>query len=44
VSMMRQFPDMYFETIPKAGHWLHAEYPAIFNGLVTDFLRADGSI
>tara|TARA_R110001592_G_scaffold50620_8_gene156471 strand:+ start:3610 stop:4416 length:807 start_codon:yes stop_codon:yes gene_type:complete len=39
--MMRQFPNMYFETIPKAGHWLHAEYPAIFNGLVEEFLRAD---
>jgi esterase len=39
--MMRQFPNMYFETIPKAGHWLHAEYPAIFNSLVEEFLRAD---
>ncbi|CAA0087638.1 Esterase YbfF [Zhongshania aliphaticivorans] len=41
VPMMRQFPDMYLETIPGAGHWLHAEYPAIFNGLVGEFLRAD---
>jgi esterase len=42
--MMRQFPDMYFETIPKAGHWLHAEYPAIFNSLVGEFLRADQGV
>ncbi|WP_269619040.1 alpha/beta fold hydrolase [Zhongshania sp. BJYM1] len=39
--MMRQFQDMYFETIANAGHWLHAEYPAIFNGLVNEFLRSD---
>ncbi|WP_339674646.1 alpha/beta fold hydrolase [uncultured Zhongshania sp.] len=41
--MMRQFPNMYFETIANAGHWLHAEYPLIFNGLVNEFLRADGA-
>jgi esterase len=40
VGIMRQFPDARIETIANAGHWLHAEYPAIFNEIVRGFLLA----
>ena len=33
-----QFPLMKLETIPNAGHWLHAENPKMFGELVIDFL------
>ena len=39
--MQRQFPQMELLTIAGAGHWLHAEYPQIFNGMVTAFLAED---
>lgn len=32
------FPQARFETIPEAGHWLHAEQPAAFLAAVTRFL------
>ena len=32
------FPNTEFETIEKAGHWLHAEQPTIFHELVKKFL------
>ncbi|MEL6765775.1 MAG: alpha/beta fold hydrolase [Pseudomonadota bacterium] len=32
------FSDAEFETIEAAGHWLHAEQPAAFEGAVTRFL------
>ncbi|MEX1669537.1 alpha/beta fold hydrolase [Zhongshania guokunii] len=41
VPMQRQFPQMHMHTIDGAGHWLHAEYPQIFNSMVKDFLAAD---
>jgi esterase len=33
------FPLMKLETIPNAGHWLHAENPALFYQLVISFLN-----
>lgn len=33
------FPHSSIETIPKAGHWLHAENPAEFYQKVTSFLK-----
>jgi esterase len=41
VFMQRQFPQMELLTIAGAGHWLHAEYPQIFNGMVMQFLAED---
>ncbi|MBD2858464.1 alpha/beta fold hydrolase [Spongiibacter sp. KMU-158] len=38
VGIMRQFPDARIETIADAGHWLHAEYPQIFNEMTRGFL------
>ncbi len=38
VPIMKQFPDCRLETIEDAGHWLHAEKPQQFNGLVGEFL------
>jgi esterase len=32
------FPRAKARIIPEAGHWLHAEKPALFNKLVVDFL------
>jgi pimeloyl-ACP methyl ester carboxylesterase len=34
-----QFPDANFETIPNAGHWLHAENPALFYQLSLSYLN-----
>ena len=36
-----QFPQAIVKTIPKAGHWLHAENPVAFTAEVADFLRID---
>ena len=33
------FPDLRVETIPNAGHWLHAENPKMFFELTTAFLK-----
>ncbi len=33
------FPLMKLETIPNAGHWLHAENPALFYQMVISFLN-----
>lgn len=35
----QQFPAAQFETIPNAGHWLHAENPELFFELSTGFLK-----
>ena len=37
-----QFPNSRIETIPNAGHWLHAENPALFYDIVKGFLEEDG--
>jgi pimeloyl-ACP methyl ester carboxylesterase len=34
-----QFPMASFETIPNAGHWLHAENPALFYQLSLSYLN-----
>ncbi len=34
-----QFPMAEFETIPNAGHWLHAENPKLFFEIVLKFLK-----
>lgn len=33
------FPEAVFKEIPEAGHWLHAEVPDKFLGIVRDFLK-----
>jgi pimeloyl-ACP methyl ester carboxylesterase len=33
------FPDLKVETIPNAGHWLHAENPKMFFEMTTSFLK-----
>ncbi|CAD5207105.1 unnamed protein product [Bursaphelenchus okinawaensis] len=35
----RLFPNAKFEVIPNAGHWLHAENPAMFMDKVIEFLE-----
>ncbi|MEM1113634.1 MAG: alpha/beta fold hydrolase [Pseudomonadota bacterium] len=34
------FPAASLKVIPGAGHWLHAQQPRLFNGVVGRFLRA----
>jgi pimeloyl-ACP methyl ester carboxylesterase len=34
------FPKATLETIPNAGHWLHAENPKIFFEIVQQFLKS----
>jgi esterase len=38
-EIKKNFPDAHIETIPNAGHWVHAEQPALFIKAVEDFLR-----
>jgi len=33
------FPDLRIETIPNAGHWLHAENPKLFYEITSSFLK-----
>lgn len=37
-AVLRRFPAARFAAIPDAGHWVHAEQPAAFLGLVEEFL------
>jgi pimeloyl-ACP methyl ester carboxylesterase len=38
-SIRKHFPKATLETIPNAGHWLHAENPALFHELAISFFR-----
>ena len=38
-EIRKRFPSAYIETVEQAGHWLHAEQPEKFAGLVNHFLR-----
>jgi pimeloyl-ACP methyl ester carboxylesterase len=38
-NIKQHFPDSSIETIPNAGHWLHAENPADFYQKVISFLK-----
>lgn len=38
-NIKEHFPNANFETIPNAGHWLHAENPALFYQIVISFLK-----
>ena len=42
-AIMNQFPQVQAKTIEGTGHWLHAQKPAIFNRIVTDFLAKHDS-
>jgi pimeloyl-ACP methyl ester carboxylesterase len=35
------FPRAVLQTIPDAGHWVHAEAPETFLRIVTEFLLAE---
>jgi pimeloyl-ACP methyl ester carboxylesterase len=38
-EIKKYFPTAVFETIPNAGHWLHAEDPELFYDLTVSFLK-----
>lgn len=38
-EIKKHFPKVVFETIPNAGHWLHAENPALFFQITSSFLK-----
>lgn len=38
-AILNRFPQAESKTINKTGHWLHAEKPTVFNGLVERFLE-----
>jgi pimeloyl-ACP methyl ester carboxylesterase len=38
--MQRYFRQATLETIPNAGHWLHAENPQLFFEIVQQFLKS----
>lgn len=38
-NIKKHFPQAIFETIPNAGHWLHAENPALFFDLTMAFFK-----
>ena len=40
VTIREIFPAAQLTTIPNTGHWVHAEAPQEFAGVVLDFLRA----
>jgi pimeloyl-ACP methyl ester carboxylesterase len=35
------FPRIRFVSIPRAGHWLHAENPQGFSAALAEFLASD---
>ncbi len=37
-TILEMFPNAEFATIPKAGHWVHAENPEAFYTVLEDFL------
>lgn len=37
-NIRHHFPNAVIETIPEAGHWLHAENPALFYKIASGFL------
>jgi len=39
----RHFKAVTLKEIPGAGHWVHAEKPAVFSKLCTEFLQANDS-
>jgi len=39
-AIRRLFPEARFERVENAGHWVHAEQPAAFLGIVEPFLAA----
>jgi len=40
-AIRQHFPNSEIQTIPKAGHWLHAEQPLAFSDAVLQFLALD---
>lgn len=38
--ILSHFPQAKLETIPQAGHWLHAENPALFYSITSKFLKS----
>ena len=38
-QIQKHFPQATLETIPNAGHWLHAENPKMFFEIVQQFLN-----
>lgn len=38
-NIKQHFPNSTVETIPNAGHWLHAENPVLFYEIVISFLK-----
>lgn len=38
-NLKKHFPDSSIETIPDAGHWLHAENPKVFYEIANTFLK-----
>ena len=38
-NILMHFPQAQLETIPQAGHWLHAENPALFYSITSHFLK-----
>ena len=40
-AIKTQFPNSSIETMPKVGHWLHAENPDLFYQLVMRFFKAE---
>ena len=38
-NLKKHFPDSSIETIPDAGHWLHAENPKMFYEIANSFLK-----
>ncbi|MDH1312805.1 alpha/beta fold hydrolase [Shewanella xiamenensis] len=37
-EIMRQFPAAQAKTLEGCGHWLHAQKPAVFNRIVSEFI------
>lgn len=42
-AIAERFPQAQAKTIANTGHWLHAEKPSVFNGIVLRFLHETGA-